>query len=383
MPTRKQRTEQDARQRKRLRKVITKHIAEMGAKSFGDSMARLKAIPDSEWKATVAQDELATQKAKGPGKGWHGPPKGTHGKGSPSGGAGAGEMIAGDEVTPEQLRSWNRQIAKWEGARQDMAIGAMGTVMDLEGGASMYTIEQGGQLKGIAAVAHPGSESSGAKVYESSMYLEYLATGERGYGYPMMRGLAEQAQSRGLGLAWYAVPTAQGFYEKIGFTPSKAQPWGGADFNVTNDELARWLERGVTVQASDAELLAEIADAEPGDGAFAMPKDQAQELATQAAKGPGKGWHGPPRGTHGKTLGKIPGHVWERASQRTGYKAVREAIKTLRSQPLLPPSRSQQWHMPLKVGGQLRGYLVGSDSFAQTVLGASMVPKKGSVEVTT
>jgi len=114
-----------------------------------------------------------------------------------------------------------------------------------------------------------------------------------------------------------------------------------------------------------------------------VEESEGDELATQKAKGPGKGWHGPPRGTHGKTLGKIPGHVWERASQRTGYKAVREAIKTLRSQPLLPPSRSQQWHMPLKVGGQLRGYLVGSDSFAQTVLGASMVPKKGSVEVTT
>ena len=383
MPTRKQRREQDARQRKRLRKVITQHISEMGQRAFGDSMARLKAIPDSEWKATVEQDELAVQKAKGPGRGWWGPQKGgTHGAQTGTGG-GAGEMIAGDELTPEQLRSWNRQIAKWEGARQDMAIGALGTVMDLEGGASMFVIERGGELKGIAAVAHPGSESSGAKVYENSLYLEYLATGERGYGYPMMRGLAEQARERGLGLAWYAVPQAQGFYEKVGFKPTKPQSWGGADFVLSKQELADWLEQGVIVHASDAELLAEIADAEPEDGAFAMQPDKAKELATQAAQGPGKGWHGPPKGTHGKTLGKIPGHVWERASQRTGYKAVREAIKTLRSQPLLPPSRSQQWHMPLTVGGQLRGYLVGSDSFAQTVLGASMTPKSGSVEVTT
>ena len=83
MPTRKQRTDQDASQRKRLRKVITQHISEMGQRAFGDSMARLKAIPDSEWKATVEQDELAVQKAKGPGRGWWGPQKGgTHGKGS-------------------------------------------------------------------------------------------------------------------------------------------------------------------------------------------------------------------------------------------------------------------------------------------------------------
>ena len=53
----------------------------------------------------------------------------------------------------------------------------------------------------------------------------------------------------------------------------------------------------------------------------------------------------------------------------------------LRQNPVLPVERSQQWHMPLKVGGQLRGYLVGSDSFAQTVLGASMVPKAGSAEI--
>jgi hypothetical protein len=109
-----------------------------------------------------------------------------------------------------------------------------------------------------------------------------------------------------------------------------------------------------------------------------------ESLAVQAkkGKGPGKGWHGPPRGDHvGRTLTKIPGHVWERAGQRTGYKAVRSAIKTLKQNPVLPSSRSQQWHMPLKVGGQLKGYLVGSDSFAQTVLGARMTPKSGSVEV--
>ena len=108
---------------------------------------------------------------------------------------------------------------------------------------------------------------------------------------------------------------------------------------------------------------------------------QKEGLEVQA-KGPGKGWHGPPEGTHGKTLSSIPGHVWERAAQRTGYKAVRNAIKALKANPVLPPSRDQQWHMPLKVGGELRGYLVGSDSFAQTVLGKSMVPKSGSVEVT-
>ena len=109
--------------------------------------------------------------------------------------------------------------------------------------------------------------------------------------------------------------------------------------------------------------------------------EESLEVQASKGKGPGRGWHAPPKGTHGKTLGKIPCHVWERAGQRTGYKAVRSAIKTLKQNPVLPPSRDQQWHMPLRVGGQLKGYLVGSDSFAQTVLGARMVPKSGSVEV--
>jgi len=107
-----------------------------------------------------------------------------------------------------------------------------------------------------------------------------------------------------------------------------------------------------------------------------------EALAVQAGKGKGKGWWGPEHGgTHGTTLGKIPGHVWERAQQRTGFKAVKQAVKTLRTNPVLPTERSQQWHMPLKREGRTVGYLVGSDSFAQTVLGASMVPKAGSMEV--
>jgi len=106
------------------------------------------------------------------------------------------------------------------------------------------------------------------------------------------------------------------------------------------------------------------------------------ETKADKGKGPGRGWWGPQKGgTHGKTLGSIPGHVWERAQQRTGYKAVRQAIKTLKQNPVLPVERSQQWHMPLKRDGRTVGYLVGSDSFAQTVLGASMVPKAGSMEI--
>ena len=377
MPTRKQQSEQDAKQRLRVRREIKKNIDATLGRAFSDAMARLKAIRPEEWAAAQAEDELVTQagKGKGPGRGWWGPQKGgTHGAPSGGGAGGAGgELI--EDVTADQLRSWNRQIATWEGSRRDMAVGAIETLM--EENTAAFVIERDGQLKGLAAVRKP----TGASEYKDSLYLEYLATGERGFGYPMMRGMASQAVARNNGLSWYAVPGSQAFYEKIGFKPKEAMPWGGADFSVSHSELTNWLDTGVQVH-SIADTLEEIADLEPESGVFAMPKEKAVGLAAQAdGKGPGKGWHGPPKGTHGATLGRIPGHVWERAQQRTGYKAVRSAIRALKANAVLPSSRDQQWHMPLKRDGQTVGYLVGADSFAQTVLGARMRPKAGSVEV--
>ena len=98
--------------------------------------------------------------------------------------------------------------------------------------------------------------------------------------------------------------------------------------------------------------------------------------------GPGSGWHGPPGGTHvGMALSKIPKHVWDRAGKRTGYKIVRKTIKALKSQPVLPTDKTQQWHLSLDKNGTHVGWLVGTDSIAQTVLGREMTPKEGSVEV--
>lgn len=100
--------------------------------------------------------------------------------------------------------------------------------------------------------------------------------------------------------------------------------------------------------------------------------------------GPGSGWHGPPQGTHagGTPLKYVPDHVWERAGQRTGYKTVRTAIKTLRKNEVLPKSKGTQWHLKLEREGKVVGYLVGSDSRASTVLSSEMSPKPDSVEIT-
>ncbi len=93
--------------------------------------------------------------------------------------------------------------------------------------------------------------------------------------------------------------------------------------------------------------------------------------------GEGSGWHGPPKGDHTPLKG-VPGHVWERAGQRAGFKVIRNAIKQLKRKPLLPAKKSQKWY--LKLDG--KGFLVGNDAKVATVLRASMKPKEGSLEIT-
>jgi len=99
--------------------------------------------------------------------------------------------------------------------------------------------------------------------------------------------------------------------------------------------------------------------------------------------GPGKGWWGPDKGgTHtpetGKKLTNVPGHVFKRAGQRTGYKIVKAVIRELKQAPVLPASSEQSWHTPLMKKGKLTGLLVGRDSYATTVLGAWGRPREGS-----
>lgn len=102
--------------------------------------------------------------------------------------------------------------------------------------------------------------------------------------------------------------------------------------------------------------------------------------------GPGSGHHGH-KGVPGKRGGSAPlsgkpgGHIWKRAQQRIGFKVVREAIKKLTSTPVLPADEGQFWHMPLLVGDKLRGYLVGNDAHASTVLGAWGRPREDSMEI--
>jgi len=81
------------------------------------------------------------------------------------------------------------------------------------------------------------------------------------------------------------------------------------------------------------------------------------------------------------SMRKPGGHFWQRAGQRTGYRAVRAAIKELTKTPAFPAREDQTWHYPILAGDKLKGYLVGSDAHANTVLGPWGRPRKDSMEI--
>lgn len=95
-----------------------------------------------------------------------------------------------------------------------------------------------------------------------------------------------------------------------------------------------------------------------------------------------KGMPGSQGGSVGRGLKVVPNHIWEQAGKRTGFKAVRNTVKKLRTSKVLSASKKTKWFYRIEVEGRLRGFLVGEDAVAKTVLGHGMKPKEGSVEIT-
>jgi len=86
--------------------------------------------------------------------------------------------------------------------------------------------------------------------------------------------------------------------------------------------------------------------------------------------GPGKGWWGPPSGTHVPAEGakkiRLTRHAFERTQERTGFGPVRRALKALARMEV----PEKEWHTELyRSQGRLAGYLQGFDGRVKTVLG--------------
>ena len=86
--------------------------------------------------------------------------------------------------------------------------------------------------------------------------------------------------------------------------------------------------------------------------------------------GPGKGWWGPPGGTHVAAEGakkiRLTRHAFNRTQERTGFGPVRRALKALARMEV----PDEEWHTELyRSQGRLAGYLQGFDGRVKTVLG--------------
>ena len=209
----------------------------------------------------------------GPGRGWWGPPIGTHGTGDVGGGGGTLEttVITGRSADARD-EIWDELNETWAGGpRRNMARNA--------------SEKYGNQLlvmrdeKGIAAIA--GISGRPMALDESTMgfhELEHLATRESGLGRQAMAGVsAHISDIGGSGYYLHATLSAEGFYRRLGLTEVEGY------------------SRAFKVTAGEAQKPS-IVDDEPEDGVFVDKDSETDELGEA---GPGRGWWGPPIGTHG------------------------------------------------------------------------------------
>ena len=227
----------------------------------------------------------------GPGRGWWGPPIGTHGTGDVGGGGGTLEttVITGRSADARD-EIWDELNETWAGGpRRNMARNA--------------SEKYGNQLlvmrdeKGIAAIA--GISGRPMALDESTMgfhELEHLATRESGLGRQAMAGVsAHISDIGGSGYYLHATLSAEGFYRRLGLTEVEGY------------------SRAFKVTAGEAQKPS-IVDDEPEDGVFVDKDSETDELGEA---GPGRGWWGPPVGTHGTgspgdgTGGTSPGVINE------------------------------------------------------------------------
>lgn len=120
------------------------------------------------------------------------------------------------------------ELISWGGSRGRTAKDAYDSI-DLDG--KGFVMKSGGEVVGIASLG-TGIASIGTS---SNVSLDYLATREGGHGVKMMQEVTRRASSQGRGLELKALPTAVGFYEKIGMK-------GGAlnTFKFTAEEAGRF-----------------------------------------------------------------------------------------------------------------------------------------------
>lgn len=116
-------------------------------------------------------------------------------------------VFAPGSITEEKIDQIHTDIKSWEGDRRDVAFQA---AKDTEDAHMVLSFNQG-KLKGIASVFEE----------KDAMHLSRLATAERGFGESIMNKVFSLAAEKQKGVQLWALPEAEGFYEKIGMKKQK------------------------------------------------------------------------------------------------------------------------------------------------------------------
>ncbi len=181
---------------------------------------------------------------------------GSGGRASAGGNQGGASLPKGKHitsVTDEQVSKWTKQVDSWEGARQDSAYAALDDIKSNK--AQGIVIEEKGVLKAIASVESESGE----------MWLNNLATKEKGYGTEMMRTTLNTSSNKQLILKWWASPEAKSFYKKLGF-----KTVADGSFVVKSKAAKRWLKdvKIKSIKESIELSNVELAESEPKNGVF-------------------------------------------------------------------------------------------------------------------
>lgn len=148
---------------------------------------------------------------------------------------------------------------------------------------------------------------------------------------------------------------------------------------LDDEEKAQWVAvaNHTRLDCLDDGNTEEFCDALAVRAANAAMAETWIELAVEGGPGSGNFGHAGVKGQIGGSTASPGGsglpqkvrlsrHAFQRMAERRKFQSVKSALQTLESKET-PPG---DWHMTLKRGGKVDGYLAGTDGIVKTVLGA-------------
>lgn len=247
----------------------------------------------------------------GPGSGHHGHEGRPGQRGGSAPNKGTPDLIA---VSPTKSKKYLVEIkSSWpeKTDRREMAESVFDERAELDDEIHVAKDSSGGT---VAVMTLDDDEEEGV------VWLNILATRQKGYGRFMIKRAAEKAAEKGLGLKLIATEKAKSFYRKIGMRGTSNT------FIFTQDDcknISRVLKSDIIDKFNSVS-----ADDEPDDGVFCVPRKKATKILVVEKGGQGSGHFGH-EGRPGERGGSAPSA------------ASTEAFLSMEKQPTA--SQSKKW----------------------------------------